>query len=87
MTIERFLNILYASQTGTAREVSENIWRESKCYHFKGTVKALDDYDVRNLIDEKLVIFVCSTTGQGGNKQVYYSAININNIFQMSLIT
>lgn len=66
MTIERFLNILYASQTGTAREVSENIWRESKRFYFKGTVKALDEYDVRNLIEETLVIFVVATTGQGG---------------------
>lgn len=66
MEIVRNLLILYGSQTGTAREVSENIWRESKRYHFMGTVKSMDDYDVKNLIDEKLVIFVCSTTGQGG---------------------
>lgn len=65
--MDRKLNILFASETGTAREVSENIWRESKSLHFRGTVMAMDDYDVRNLIDEKLVIFVCSTTGQGGN--------------------
>ncbi|XP_071455129.1 NADPH-dependent diflavin oxidoreductase 1 isoform X2 [Hetaerina americana] len=30
-----------------------------------GPVKAMDDYKVINLINEKLVIFVCSTTGQG----------------------
>jgi equilibrative nucleoside transporter 1/2/3 len=64
--MERNLTILYASQTGTAQEVSENIWRESKRFHFRGSVKAMDDYDVKNLIDEKLVIFVCATTGQGG---------------------
>lgn len=79
--MERFLNILYASQTGTAQEVSENIWRESKCYHFKGTVKALDDYDVRNLIEEKLVIFVCATTGQGGNIFNYIVLVVINATF------
>ncbi len=60
--MERNLTILYASQTGTAQEVSENIWRESKQFHFRGGVKAMDDYDVKNLIDEKLVIFVCATT-------------------------
>ena len=25
----------------------------------------MDDYDVRKLIDEKVCVFVCSTTGQG----------------------
>lgn len=65
--MERNLTILFASQTGTAQEVSENIWRESKRFHFRGSVKAMDDYDVKNLIEEKLVIFVCATTGQGGN--------------------
>lgn len=59
--------ILYGSETGTAQEVSENVWRESKRYHFSGCVKAMDVYDVRNLIDETLVLFFVATTGQGGN--------------------
>jgi sulfite reductase alpha subunit-like flavoprotein len=63
---QRKLTILYGSETGTAQEVSENIWRESKRYHCIGFVKPMDDYDVRNLVDEKLVLFVCSTTGSGG---------------------
>jgi sulfite reductase alpha subunit-like flavoprotein len=67
----RDLLILYGSQTGTAQEVSENIWRESKRYHFRGSVKAMDDYDVRNLIDEKFVLFVCATTGQGGDTTLF----------------
>jgi sulfite reductase alpha subunit-like flavoprotein len=62
----RNLTILYGSQTGTAQDVSENLWRESKRFHFNGGVKSMDDYDVKNLIDEEFVIFVCSTTGQGG---------------------
>lgn len=61
----RKLNILYGSQTGTAQDVAEYIWRESKKYHFHGTVRAMDQYDVKSLIQEELVIFVCSTTGQG----------------------
>lgn len=64
----RNLIILYGSQTGTAQDVAENIWRESKRYHFAGAVQAMDDYDVKNLIDEEIAIFVCSTTGQGGEK-------------------
>lgn len=63
--------ILYGSQTGTAQDVSESIWRESKRYHFSGGVKSMNDYDVKNLIDEEIVIFVCSTTGQGGKNKYY----------------
>lgn len=61
----RTVTTLYGSQTGTAQDISEQIWRESKKFHFKGSVMAMDDYDVRKLIDEKVCVFVCSTTGQG----------------------
>lgn len=59
------LSVLYGSQTGNAQDVAERIWRESKRYYFTGTCKPMDDYDVARLINESLVIFVCSTTGQG----------------------
>lgn len=62
---ERKLTILYGSQTGTAQDLAEDIWRESKCNFFKGTIKSMDSYDVQNLIKEKIVLFICSTTGQG----------------------
>lgn len=61
--------ILYGSQTGTAQDISENIWRESKRYHCNGGVKPMDDYDVKNLIEEDVAVFVCSTTGQGGENE------------------
>lgn len=61
----RKLTILYGSQTGCAQDVAEYIWRESKRYHFTGTVQSLDKYDITKLIEEKYVVFVCSTTGQG----------------------
>lgn len=65
---QRNLTILYGSETGTAQEVSENIWRESKRYHFQGFVKSMNNYDVSKLIEERLVLFVCSTTGCGGEE-------------------
>ncbi|XP_039288461.1 NADPH-dependent diflavin oxidoreductase 1 isoform X2 [Nilaparvata lugens] len=34
-------------------------------FHFKGPVMAMDEYPIKQLINEPLVIFVCSTTGQG----------------------
>lgn len=63
--MDRKILILYGSQSGTAQEVAEDIWRQSKKYHFKGTVKSMNSYTIENLITEKLVIFVCATTGQG----------------------
>lgn len=62
----RRMIVLYGSQTGTAQDISENIWRDSKRFHFTGGVKPMDEYNVKDLIEEKVVIFVCSTTGQGG---------------------
>ncbi|KAJ9585199.1 hypothetical protein L9F63_003002, partial [Diploptera punctata] len=59
------ITILYGSQTGTAQEVAERIWRELKRFYFHGPVKAMDDYLKSQLIYEPVVVFVCSTTGQG----------------------
>lgn len=64
----RNMIVLYGSQTGTAQDISENIWRESKRFHFAGGVKPMDDYEITELLDEEIAIFVCSTTGQGGDK-------------------
>ncbi|KAK6621939.1 hypothetical protein RUM44_001746 [Polyplax serrata] len=57
--------ILYGSQTGTAQDVAERIWREAKRVNFPASVKSMDDYPVEDLIKESLVVFVCATTGQG----------------------
>ncbi|XP_067164920.1 NADPH-dependent diflavin oxidoreductase 1 isoform X3 [Apteryx mantelli] len=62
---ERKLLILFGSQTGTAQDTAERIGREAKRRHFQCRVEALDSYDVANLINELLVVFVCATTGQG----------------------
>lgn len=61
----RPLTILYGSQTGCAQDLAEKIYRESKQWHFSGPVQALDAYDVQRLVEERFVIFVCSTQGQG----------------------
>uniref|UniRef100_A0A8D0H573 NADPH-dependent diflavin oxidoreductase 1 n=1 Tax=Sphenodon punctatus TaxID=8508 RepID=A0A8D0H573_SPHPU len=62
---ERKILILFGSQTGTAQDTAERIGREAKRHHFLCRVKALDSYNVANLINELLVVFVCATTGQG----------------------
>ncbi|KAM4663145.1 NADPH-dependent diflavin oxidoreductase 1 isoform 2-T2 [Discoglossus pictus] len=62
---DRRLLILFGSQTGTAEDMAERIARQARRRHFTCRVEALDSYNVANLINEPLVIFVCATTGQG----------------------
>lgn len=57
--------VLYGSQTGTAQDVAEQIWRESRQWGFEGPVLALEDYNIQQLIEERLVVFVVATTGDG----------------------
>lgn len=59
------LLVLYGSQTFTAQEAAERIWRTSKALNFHGPVQAMDEYPISRLIQEKFAIFVCATTGQG----------------------
>ncbi|XP_028664663.1 NADPH-dependent diflavin oxidoreductase 1 [Erpetoichthys calabaricus] len=59
------LLVLYGSQTGTAQDTAERIGRQAQRRCFRVRVEALDSYDVAGLISEPLVVFVCSTTGQG----------------------
>lgn len=57
--------VLYGSQTGTAQDLAEQIWRESQQWGFQGPVLSLEDYNIQQLIEERLVIFVVATTGDG----------------------
>uniref|UniRef100_A0A336MC07 CSON014882 protein n=1 Tax=Culicoides sonorensis TaxID=179676 RepID=A0A336MC07_CULSO len=61
--MERKFTVLYGSETGTAQDLSEHIWRESKKYGFK--VLPMDEYNPLELISEQNVLFVCATAGQG----------------------
>lgn len=59
------LIVLYGSQTFTAQEAAERIWRTTKILDFKGPVQAMDDYPISRLIHEQFALFICATTGQG----------------------
>lgn len=59
------LIVLYGSQTFTAQEAAERIWRTTKILDFKGPVQAMDDYPISRLIHEEFALFICATTGQG----------------------
>ncbi|XP_031786787.1 NADPH-dependent diflavin oxidoreductase 1 isoform X8 [Nasonia vitripennis] len=59
------ITILYGSETGTAHDIAEQIWKRSKRTGLKSSVDAMDEYNIRNLINEQMMIFVVSTAGQG----------------------
>ena len=65
MDSRRSLSILYGSETGTAESVAVRLYRESKRYHFNSRVCPMDAYPAAEIVQEELVVFVCSTTGQG----------------------
>uniref|UniRef100_A0A3Q3X0Y2 NADPH-dependent diflavin oxidoreductase 1 n=1 Tax=Mola mola TaxID=94237 RepID=A0A3Q3X0Y2_MOLML len=59
------LLVVYGSQTGTAQDTAQRIGRQAQRQQLQVQVLPLDTYNVANLILESLVVFVCSTTGQG----------------------
>lgn len=59
------LLVLYGSQTGTAQDTAQRMVRQAKRRRLQVQAMPLDNYKVANLISETLVVFVCSTTGQG----------------------
>ncbi|KAK6756509.1 hypothetical protein RB195_014741 [Necator americanus] len=61
----RSLLILYGSETGTAEDVAEGLWREARLLDIPARFYGVDDYDVENLPSEDAVVFVVATTGQG----------------------
>ncbi|WIA13190.1 hypothetical protein OEZ85_006782 [Tetradesmus obliquus] len=59
------LLILYGSQTGNAQDVAERVAREARLLLFAPSIMPMDAYPLQHLPDEKLVVLVTATTGQG----------------------
>jgi sulfite reductase alpha subunit-like flavoprotein len=59
------ITILFGSQTGCAEDVAERCKRQAKSRGFSPSCFAMDEYDKTQLPMENIVIFICSTTGQG----------------------
>jgi sulfite reductase alpha subunit-like flavoprotein len=59
------LLILYGSQTGTASEIASIVGRQGRNRHLQVSLSSMDDYDRGELVNEALVVFIASTTGQG----------------------
>ncbi|KAG8736542.1 NAPDH-dependent diflavin reductase [Ceratobasidium sp. 414] len=64
-TQDRSILVLYGSETGNAKDAAERIGRTARRHHFLARVVGMDNLLLPTLIDEPLVIFVCSTTGNG----------------------
>uniref|UniRef100_A0A3Q2YKF2 NADPH-dependent diflavin oxidoreductase 1 n=1 Tax=Hippocampus comes TaxID=109280 RepID=A0A3Q2YKF2_HIPCM len=56
---------MLSGTTGTAQDTAQRIARQAVRRRLRVHLSTLDDYNVANLISESLVVFVCSTTGQG----------------------
>lgn len=59
------ITILYGSQTGNAEDMSKRIGLKAKSLGLNVLVQAMDDFPLKMLPKQDLVIFVCSTTGHG----------------------
>uniref|UniRef100_A0A915ISR7 NADPH-dependent diflavin oxidoreductase 1 n=1 Tax=Romanomermis culicivorax TaxID=13658 RepID=A0A915ISR7_ROMCU len=62
------LNIVFASQTGTAEDIAQRIYRQTKCRNFKSKCRSFDAF---NFFDDSVIgnvsyfLFIVSTCGQG----------------------
>lgn len=59
------ITILYGSQTGNAEDLARRIGHRAKFLGFNVLAQTMDDFPLKQLPKQKLVIFVCSTTGHG----------------------
>ena len=59
------LNILYASQTGTAEELAHDIHKMAESKNIQSSLFELDDISINKLLEIKKLMIVTSTTGDG----------------------
>eukprot|EP01103_Thecamoeba_quadrilineata_P017448 TRINITY_DN6199_c0_g1_i1.p1 TRINITY_DN6199_c0_g1~~TRINITY_DN6199_c0_g1_i1.p1 ORF type:complete len:674 (-),score=127.37 TRINITY_DN6199_c0_g1_i1:38-2017(-) len=73
-----YVKILFGSQTGTAEEFSKTLAEEAANYKFEADVVDLETYTMDDLVNEKFVIFVTATYGDGeptDNAKDFYQAL------------
>ncbi len=63
--MENLLNILYASQTGTAEDLAYEINDLAKSKSIETDLKELDDISMDSLKEMRKLLVVTSTTGEG----------------------
>lgn len=68
-TIERRvatpLTILYGTHTGRSEKIASEIHTEATAKNFESTLLAMNQYKPRNLKDEKNLLIIVSTHGEG----------------------
>lgn len=71
--------LLYASETGNAAEMAATVAHDLKRRDIRCRVMSCDDYDINDLPEEKTVLFVVATCGQGelpSNCKSFYEEMN-----------
>ena len=74
------MKILYATETGNARDVAERVAREcSRQSINKISLTSIDAYDARQLPkeDKNILLFVCSTMGSGRSTEIVRKILEI----------
>lgn len=59
------LKILYGSQTGNAEDLAKRVGYIAKQKGYRVLVKPMDDFPLKLLTKQHVILFVCSTTGHG----------------------
>ncbi|ORX48183.1 riboflavin synthase domain-like protein [Piromyces finnis] len=65
------LLILYATSMGHSKAIAQTVSENLECYKFEDKrVMAINQYEKEKLIDEDIVIFICSTIGNGAEPKM-----------------
>ena len=67
------LTILYGSQTGNAETIAKSLGERAATQGLEAQVVSMGEYKPRSLTDEKLVLFVVSTHGEGEPTESAYA--------------
>jgi len=63
--MNRSIAVLYGSETGNAQDFAETLTRQLERLHFNVHISSLDDFELKNLLSVRILVVLCSTTGQG----------------------
>ncbi|RWS22592.1 NADPH-dependent diflavin oxidoreductase 1-like protein [Leptotrombidium deliense] len=62
---QRRFVILFGGETGNSEDLAKRIAFEAKRRHFDVVLFPFDEYTIRRLVNEPLIVYICATTGQG----------------------
>ena len=65
MAEPRSILILYGSQSGNSEELAEQAGKACQNHDLKASVKAMDEIQITDLLNQKRVLVYCSTWGDG----------------------